>query len=232
MEIIFKSESSYFASSLRSEPTAAKGAAAQEENAKFGVSSADRVDISAEGRSLQQALSGEAAANVNSEESENKYDKKKSRLMNSLAGNEEDNDKRLAYGGSVGSSGGGSEDDDTAIRIRELQSQLREALNRLQEARQELSEAQAANINEVKAMQQGETPQAMFAGGQQSGEALAQAQQKVATASAEVNSVQEQLQKMLVEQANAAKKNGSSQGASVGQVWESQGTNDYIGGNW
>lgn len=137
----------------------------------------DRVEISSEGRS---------------------------RLMSRLNGEEPDNSGRIAYGGEIAPQAAPASDDDTAQRIRELQTQLKEAMRRLQQARQELSEAQAKATAEVKAMQNGENPVSGVVENQQSSQEQKAAQQKVVSAQAEVNTIQEQLQKCLHEQAQSA----------------------------
>ena len=176
---------SYFASSTKSDaPGAAKISAPREDKHEGIAPGIDRVDISQEGRSRQQ-----------------------SSLMRRLDGEEPDQGGRIAYGPAANpeAAQGSGDDDDTAQRIRELQAQLKAAMNRLQQARQELSEAQAKNISEVKAAQNGESPAASGSvEQQQAAQEQKAAQQKVVSAQAEVNTIQEQLQKYLQKQAQSA----------------------------
>lgn len=185
MEISYR-PGNYLSSSIRVDAELTAQAKAEREKAEKLAQSGqigDRVDISEEGRKLQQ-----------------------SSLMSRLNGEDPDKSGRIAYGGSTEPQrlDGKNDDDDLAQRIRELQVQLREAMTRLQQARQELSEAQAKDTAELENRQSGQDPAAGGLESLQTGEAKKAAQQKVAAAQAEVNTLQEQLQKYLQEQAQEA----------------------------
>lgn len=216
---------------------------AQEEQGGKAAPSGDRVEISQEGRALQRILSGaeetrEEGSGLNEQSGgqtgERPGERPGERVdpMDRLSGRKDDGDTRLAYNDATSGAGGSDEDEDAQARIRELQEQLRAAMKRLQQARNELTEAQAQAVSEVKAMQQGEdAAAALNPARQQAEQEQSVAQQKVAAAQAEVNSVQEQLQKLLHGEAQQAGQ-GSSGGGGFGQSWEPQGTNDYIRGTW
>lgn len=224
MEIIYRA-GSYFGSSLKSEfSQAVKSAGGESGRDAAYVQAGDSVKISEQGRALQQMLAGKSSSQ---NEGEAEYGKDQSRLMNLLEGREPDSDKRLAYGGLDGAAAESGGESDTEARIRDLQTQLKAAMKRLQEARQELTEAQAKKIAEIKSMQGGDSVNAASALQQQVEQECSAAQQKIAAASAELNSVQEQLQKTLHEKNKEAQASAST-GSSVGEVWSPQGTNDYI----
>lgn len=220
----------YINFTLRREAAGLSGGSGEAGTAQPSAQSGDRVSISAEGRGLSRILSGQEEEAVTIQEDD--YGKQESRLMRHLAGKEQRDDNRIAYGSGEGSEiAGESTDEDIDGKIRQLQEQLRAAIKRLQEARQELSEAQAEAVSEVKAMQEGADPNALLnAETQQADQKRSAAQQKMATAQAEVNATQEQLQKYLREKAESAAKNAS--GSVGGGSWEPQGTNNYISGNW
>lgn len=228
MEITYK-VSDYFSSTLRHESVGTGTNSSDDEGIIGRARTGDSVEISQEGRTLQRILSGAQESNE-----ETAYNRDKSNLMSYIDGDEAREDTRLAYNG-VGSAADTAEDaDDADARIKELQLQLREAMKNMQEARQALSDAQAKNIKEVKAMQQGEAPDMSGAGQQLVEQEVTAAQQQMVSAQAEVNSIQEQLQKALKEKSQSTGGSSGASGiaASAGGTWEPQGTNDYIGGNW
>lgn len=229
MEVIYN-VSTYFSSTLRNEARGAGKSAAQEESILDRAQGGDSVDISQQGRKLQRILAGAEESGGSSQEQPG-YGKNKSNLMSYIDGDAVQKDNRLAYNGPGSTADSASGGDNTDERISELQTRLREAMQRLQEARQELTDAQAQSIEEVKAMQNGENPADMSSASQQQVEQSRDAaQQKVASAQAEVNSIQEQLQKLLSEKNQQAQTLGMN--ANVGGGWSPQGTTDYIRGDW
>lgn len=244
MDILIHSQNSYLSSTFRRDLAGAgkvAGSSAEEEQngGNLAAQSADTVEISEHARTLQRILSGkEARESKNDESEQDVLAKRQSRLQNALEGKEDvSNDTRLAYGGTgkAAQSEESSESADLAARIRDLQKQLRSATKRLNEAYRELSEAQAKNIDdEARAVRRGENPDLPQDYRQeQAQDEVRAAQQKITSSQAEINTVQEQLQKLLREQAQAAGGNDSSTpNVSVGGSWQPQGTNDYIGGNW
>lgn len=220
----------YINFAMRREASGLAGASAEAEPGQ-APAQGDRVSISDQARSLGRIIAGKEEEQQFMAEDD--YGKKESGLMRHISGKEQKADNRIAYGGGKGSEiAGESAEEDIDGKIRQLQEQLRAALKRVQEARQELSDAQAEAVGKVKAMQEGENPNALDANAQEAEQKCNAAQQKLASAQAEVNSTQEQLQKYLREKAESAAKTASGAGSSLGSSWEPQGTNNYISGNW